>query len=294
MNPGFVHSDQVVSGPKRSVGGRSLFKAAWVERRGRMLARAATLGLAVLIQANDQPAWPQPEDVAGQLRPQLATLALPLGALRPTAPHLAIADSPDIAAIRRQPVCIVSTGEFFGKLGSSLLFVHERRGTELRVGYFAHWSTERPWGDNTLTHTLLPALVIDATYSHFAFVLPGIQYFLYGAGDIEGALIRYQVSASGELNVQSGLADDEHHADVALQPSDLRAADGRIALLTSVWSHQLGAHGAAQHLDHPSSAQITCFGAQAIRPLTEDTTRRFRLGTPQKPLRARPAWRALQ
>jgi hypothetical protein len=199
--------------------------------------------------------------------------------------------SAELAPILRQPVCIVSKARSFGSLGDVVLYVHSRRGSELHVGYFVYWNVERPWGANLPTYTLLPALAIDGTYTHFMFLLPGLQRALYGPGDIEGATVVYDVSADGRLSVKSAIAEDALHDLVPLSPADVVMRDGRLALMTEVWSHQLGAHGAASDGARPG-AELSCFQGPTLRPLTDETARAFRLGSPARPLRARSAWLA--
>ena len=199
--------------------------------------------------------------------------------------------SGDEEYIQAQPVCVASSRWSSGTLGDSVLFVHERRGDQLFVGYFVYWSAERPWGDNALTYTLLPALAIDATYSHFLFVLPGVQRLIYGAGDVEGALVVYDATESGGLIPRHALADDGAHQDVRLSRSDLLTDDGRVVLRTEVWSHQLGARGGAAYVSG-NDARYRCYSGAALQPLSVDVARGFRLGSADRPLRARPAWRA--
>lgn len=196
---------------------------------------------------------------------------------------------PDAALVRAQPVCIASSTWSFGRLGDTLLFVHRRQGSQLRVGYFAYFDVERPWGQNLLTYSVLPATLIDATYSHFAFVFPGIQRLLYGPGDVEGASVLYDVSESGALTVRGGLADDDGHNRVELSQADLADRAGRVILMTAVWSHQLGARGGASYAAAPG-AQVRCFEGAALQPLTQRVAESFRLGSFEHPLRARPAF----
>jgi hypothetical protein len=52
-----------------------------------------------------------------------------------------------------------------GRLGDVLYY----RATEapdgtVHVGYFAFFSEERPWGNNWLTWTVVPALAVDMVY----------------------------------------------------------------------------------------------------------------------------------
>jgi hypothetical protein len=202
---------------------------------------------------------------------------------------LELESDPDTALVRAQPVCIAASTWSFGKLGDTLLFVYRRHENQLRVGYFAYFDVERPWGQNMLTYSVLPATLIDATYSHFAFVFPGVQRLLYGPGDVEGASVLYDVAASGTLHARGGLADDDHHQSVELSRSDLADSSGRVVLMTSVWSHQLGAHGAARYAETPG-AQVRCFKGSELQPLTRSVAERFRIGSSAHPLRARPAF----
>jgi hypothetical protein len=195
------------------------------------------------------------------------------------------------ARIAAQPLCVVSKEASFGALGEVVLYVYSRQGDELSVGYFVYWTVERPWGANLPTYTLLPSLAIDGAYTHFLFLLPGIQRALYGAGDVEGATVVYDVGGDGRLRVKAAYADDALHDGVVLAPRDVATRDGRVALMTDVWSHQLGAVGAASHYER-GDADVSCFAGATLKPLTPDTARAFRLGSFASPLRARPAWRA--
>jgi len=194
----------------------------------------------------------------------------------------------DDRLIRAQPVCVASNA-WFGRLGETLAYVRHRSGDELRVGYIVYFDVERPWGNNILTYSVLPATLIDATYSHFFFVLPGMQRLMYGAGDVEGASVLYRETPTGELDVREGLADDDHHQRVHLTRSDLLGDAGRVVLMTDVWSHQLGFHGAAARA-RDASVDLRCFSGTSLIPLTPEVRRAFRLGSPEHPLRARPAF----
>jgi hypothetical protein len=243
------------------------------------------IGLLALVDgAQQSAAWPTVGPQSRASHASLVGLAFARGAELE-----ASADDADAARIRAQPLCIASSTWSFGKLGDTVLFVHQRRGDELRVGYFVYFDVERPWGQNLLTYSVLPAALIDATYSHFAFVFPGIQRLLYGPGDVEGASVAYLVSASGELMVQAGLADDDGHQRVKLSRADLADNEGRVVLMTDVWSHQLGAHGAARYA-HAEGAPVRCFSGAALQPLTRRVAENFRLGSFEHPLRARPAF----
>jgi hypothetical protein len=77
---------------------------------------------------------------------------------------------------------------------------------------------------------------------------------------------------------------------VKLSRADLVDAQGRIVLLTDVWSHQFGAHGGAAFAAHPS-ASLRCYEGAALRPMTREIAQAFRLGSESAPRRAKPAWR---
>jgi len=186
--------------------------------------------------------------------------------------------------VKSTPLCIGSSVRSAGRLGDTVLYRYRRDADELYVGYFVYFSTERPWGDNALTRQVLPALAIDAFYSHFLFVLPGAQRVLYGPGDIEGALVRYRIE-DGRLVPVAALADDEEHRRVQLRGEELRAPDGRVVLLTETWSHQLGARDAAAR-----ARDVTCFDGARLAPLSPAVAEAFRLGTESEPHRAKPAW----
>ncbi len=170
-----------------------------------------------------------------------------------------------------------------------MLFRTRRMGNRIAVGYFVYWSEERPWGDNLVSYTVLPALAVDAVYSHFLFVFPGIKDAMYGSGDVEGAQVVYQQRPDGSLEVVNGRADDANHAPVSLSRSDLLDSKGRVVLLSDVWSHQLGAHGGARFAEG-SPAGLKCFAKSSLQPMTELVARAFRLGNVRQPLRGNPAW----
>lgn len=195
--------------------------------------------------------------------------------------------TPEDELIRRQPFCVASSAPWAGTLGDVVVYRYARHGDRLDVGYFVYWSTERPWGDNALTRRVLPALAIDAFYSHFAFVLPGAQRVLYGPGDIEGVLVRYRIRGD-RLVPEQAFAEDESHRSVELAPEELLTGDGRVLVLTESWSHQLGAHHAVQRTGADAAS---CFDASRLEPLSPATAAAFRLGSPGEPLRAKPAWR---
>ena len=176
-----------------------------------------------------------------------------------------------------------------GTLGDTVLYRTRRVGRKIAVGYFIYWSEERPWGGNVLSYMVLPALATDAVYSHFLYLFPGLKDAFYGPGDIEGVLVEYEEREDGSLSVVRGTADDGNHATVQLSPADLVDSRGRVVLLTDVWSHQLGAHGAARFADTPGN-ELKCYQKSSLQPMTPKIAREFRLGTEHKPLRGNPAW----
>lgn len=197
-------------------------------------------------------------------------------------------DSPDLELIRSQRMCVVNTRDTAGEIGEQVVFRSKREGDRLTVAYFVHWSTERPWGDRSM----MASLAIDSVYSHLLFVLPGLRYFMHGPGDVEGATIVYRV-VGDELEIIEGFADDESHDPVRLSAHELTDADQGTVLMTSVWSHQLGARSAAQMATAADAQQFTrhCYAGTQLVPLTSEIAQRFRLGSASAPLRARPAWR---
>lgn len=195
-------------------------------------------------------------------------------------------DDADRALIENQPVCIASSIWSAGTLGETLLYHHRREGDRLYVGYFAHWSAERPWGANAYTYSVLPALALDMVYSHFMFVLPGANTLIRGPGDIEGATVVYKEHPGGRLEPLGGLADDWMHRNVTLSAEDIKGDGGKVVLTTDVWSHQLGARGKAQS----KPKDIRCYEGGSLLPLNETVVEDFRIGTPEKPRRAAPAW----
>lgn len=192
--------------------------------------------------------------------------------------------SDDDALVRSQPVCVLNTRRSAGDLGNSLVVRHHRDGDRLWVSYFVYWSSERPWGDKPW----LLSLAIDAFYSHFLFVLPGLRHMLYGPGDIEGVTVVYR-AVGQHLEILEGFGDDEYHRSVHLGADDLTGSDNRTLLLTNSWSHQLGGLGAARvGVESPASSR--CFTGGELVPLTPEIANRFWLGSPGTPRRARYAW----
>ena len=266
----------------------------------RFTSLAATLSLAAAISPDHSSDW--------------------CGAVQATLnPEMSEQEAADRAAIEAHPVCIGSRVWSAGTMADTVFYHYRRHGDELTVGYFVYWSTERPWGSNNLTYGVLPALFVDAFYSHTFFLLPGARELLYGPGDIEGASVTYQQDpTSGALVPLGGVADDDRHKAVTLSAEDLDAS-GRTALITDVWSHQLGGKGGARLLreifgedddsslsrvalaasptagapggDDREDGRARCFSGEALRPLPEAVMRTFRLGSTDAPRRAKPAWR---
>jgi hypothetical protein len=240
-----------------------------------------------------EPQWPSGTSVApSHAQSRLAEIASPKS-FRDTSKSarsdLQSTARPIGDLIRQIPICIVSTQSWAGELGASVLFRVQATGKNtVRIGYFAYWSTERPWGNNTLTHWLIPALAIDAFYSHLLFVLPGVQRLLYGPGDVEGVRIAYRIVQDSRLVPTSIVADGELHQEVALDLAESVDENGRILLLNDVWSHQLGGRRALSRAR--AGAHQRCYYHDSIQPLTDGVVASFRLGSPTEPRRAGPAW----
>ncbi|MEO7034007.1 MAG: hypothetical protein ABI548_08995 [Polyangiaceae bacterium] len=211
----------------------------------------------------------------------------PTNAPQAEAPKTALSD--DDARIIAQPVCVGARSWSMGSLGDTVLYRSRHIGRKLAVGYFIYWSEERPWGSNAVSYLVVPALAMDAVYSHFLWLFPGIKDAMYGPGDIEGAQVEYEQSADGSLHVVDGRADDGNHAPVFLSREDLLDSKGRVVLLTDVWSHQLGSHGAARFADAPGH-ELKCYAKAQLKPMTEQIAEAFRMGDEHHPLRGNPAW----
>jgi len=239
-----------------------------------------------------RPAWPGPASAVNQNRQQLplkADLLTYTTDVSRNAPEKATLRELLNELVRRVPICIVSTQPWAGDLGSSMLYrVSSDKSKNVHVGYFAYWTTERPWGDNTLTRWLLPALAIDAFYSHLLFLFPGIQRVMYGAGDVEGVRITYKLGGPDRLIPVAITADDDTHREVAVNVNDAVDDQGRVMLFNDVWSHQLGGRNARALAS--TGAQRRCFNGESLRPLTDGVVSAFRLGSPANPRRAGPAW----
>jgi hypothetical protein len=233
---------------------------------------AAAVLSACLSAAPEHPRWPEPWAEVGRQVPALQDDAYGDG-----------------ARIERQPICLGARAWSAGVPGATILYRAHRAQGSLHVGYFAYWSTERPWGHNLLTYLVLPALFTDAFYSHFMYIFPGAKDVLSGAADVEGASVDYEQRSDGSLNPLGGWADDGSHGRVHLTREDLVDRTGRVVLLSDVWSHQLGTHGAGRFSDDPRN-HLRCYGSTTIQPLTDEVARVFRLGDAQHPRRALPAW----
>lgn len=188
--------------------------------------------------------------------------ALPAAATVPASP------GGQQAAIERSEICVGSAVASAGELADTLYY---RAATlpdgRLVVGYFAFFSEERPWGNNWLTWTLLPALAIDMVYSHGLLVAPGVQRLASGPGDVEGFRVTYAVRPDGSLRLEEAIADDGSHAPVHLAAADALALDpARPTFYSTVWSHQLGGRGVRSMSE---LAYVRCYGPARIRRLPD-------------------------
>jgi hypothetical protein len=180
------------------------------------------------------------------------------------------------AAIEAKPVCIGSSVDSAGTLGDVLYY----RATELpdgrvAVGYFVFFSEERPWGNNWLTWSVVPALAIDMVYSRALLVAPGLQRAMYGAGDVEGVAVFYDVRPDGSLSFDHANADDGNEHPVLLSRERAFALDPEHPVFYSdVWSHQLSGSGAASR---QNLAYLRCYEGDSIRPLPDDVARVYRI-----------------
>lgn len=213
-----------------------------------------------------------------------AMSCMPVGSLPVRTPHAPVT-SGAVAAIESTPVCIGSSVASAGELGDTLYYRATATGAgELTVGYFAFWSEERPWGDNWLTYSVLPALAVDLVYSRALMVAPGLQRAMYGKGDVEGVRVVYSVDAGGALRVERAAANNGLHEPVAFTKDDVFALDAtRPVFYSDVWSHQLGAKGARSMND---LKYVRCYDRDHVRPLTEAIAREYAIDANG---RARPA-----
>ncbi|WP_437641543.1 hypothetical protein [Sorangium sp. So ce854] len=224
----------------------------------------------------------------------IAVLAVPLLASSTSGSALprAVRGEPEApswlsAAIEGQSICVGSTVVSAGELGDVLYYrsATGERG-EVSVGYYAFFSEERPWGNNWLTWTVLPALAVDLVYTHGLLVGPGIQRVAYGKGDVEGFRIVYSVGEDGRLAVEHGVADRGDHSEVRLERADLLSIDpARPTVYSRWWSHQLGGQGAGPG----DLVSRRCYGPGEIQPLPADVALDFRLDRRAGPARVVPA-----
>ncbi|HEY4015456.1 MAG TPA: hypothetical protein VGM06_19055 [Polyangiaceae bacterium] len=223
------------------------------------------------------PQWVRREGLPALLITSFAAFDGTHVAALPAAPGPRGPVTPEQAAIERAPVCIGSAVASAGELADILYYRAASLGDgRFAVGYFAFFSEERPWGNNWLTWSVLPALAVDLAYSRALLVAPGVQRALYGAGDVEGVSIFYEVTPTGELRVDHALAEDRRERVIALSRREVFALDRRRPTFYSeVWSHQLGGRGARSLSD---LTYVRCYEGDSIRPLPDDVARAFRLG----------------
>jgi hypothetical protein len=235
-----------------------------------LLGVAASVAIATSFPAGPSRSAPPPEDYGASYRPTWVE-----------------------AAIERQPICVGSTVASAGKLGDVLYyrssFLDDGR---LLVGYYAFFSEERPWGNNWLTWTVLPALAVDLMYTHTLFFGPGIQRFAYGKEDVEGFRIVYDLDERGRLVTNYAVADSGYHGEVQLLRSELFSVDSeRPTVYSNWWSHQLGGRGAH------SPGDLTyrrCYEPESIRRLPPEVATDFRLMRRAAPARVAPALHAFR
>jgi len=180
------------------------------------------------------------------------------------------------AAIEHQPVCVGSSVASAGDLSDVLYYrAVALEDGHVDVGYFAFYSEERPWGNNWLTWSVVPALAVDLVYSRALLVAPGLQRALYGAGDVEGVGVVYDRASDGSLRFDHALADDGTHDSVALTRAQVFKLDhNRPTFYSQVWSHQLGGQDARSRSD---LTYVRCYDEDSIRPLPEAIARAFRV-----------------
>lgn len=179
-------------------------------------------------------------------------------------------------AIEAKPVCIGSSVESAGTLGDVLYYrATTLPGGRVAVGYYAFFSEERPWGNNWLTWTVVPALAVDMVYSRALLVAPGLQRAMYGAGDVEGVSIVYDARPDGSLSFEQATADDRTEHSIVIPRERAFALDPEHPVFYSdIWSHQLGGSGAASRHD---LAYLRCYEGDSIRPLPDAVARDYSL-----------------
>jgi hypothetical protein len=212
----------------------------------------------------------------------LTTACLPLTGGLPESPGARGSVTPDQALIERQPICVGSSIQSAGRQGEVLYYRAVATDDGLvAVGYFAFFSEERPWGNNWLTWSLVPALAVDMVYSRAFWVAPGLQKALHGAGDIEGVAVFYARGQDGSLVVDHAVVDDGDHHTRELSRGDVLMFDpARPTFYSDVWSHQLGGRGARSRGD---LVDLKCYVGDRIMPLPEDMARRFRVDEDRAP-----------
>jgi hypothetical protein len=180
------------------------------------------------------------------------------------------------ASIEREPVCIGSSVASAGTLADVLYYRAAATGDgRVSVGYFAFFSEERPWGNNWLTWSVVPALAVDLVYSRTLLVAPGAQRAMYGAGDVEGVEVVYDVSPDGSLRIDHAVADDRSERPITLTRDEAYSLDSRRPTFYSeIWSHQLGGRSLRSRSD---LAYVRCYEGDAIRPLPDSVARAFRV-----------------
>lgn len=187
------------------------------------------------------------------------------------------------SAIEQREVCVGSAVKSAGLLADTLYYRATRLDSgKLVVGYYAFFSEERPWGNNWMTWTLLPALAVDMVYSHSFLVGPGYQRAASGKADVEGFRVFYDVSEDGSLQLDRAVADDDGHSPVYLSAGEIMRLDPeRPTFYSTVWSHQLGGKGVKKSSD---LVYEKCFGPGKLRPLPDAVAKEYGLDH-----RARPA-----
>ncbi|HEY8091763.1 MAG TPA: hypothetical protein VIF09_28055 [Polyangiaceae bacterium] len=212
----------------------------------------------------------------------LANACLPFVGVLPASPGPRGEPTVEQAAIERQPVCIGSSVASAGKR-SDVLYYRAVATTEglVAVGYFAIYSEERPWGNNWMTWSVLPALAIDMVYSRTFWVVPGLQRALYGAGDVEGFTIVYRPLGNGSLSIDHAIVDDGRERRHELSRAEVLAVDpGRPTIYSDVWSHQFSGRGARSRKD---LVEDRCYQGDTIRPLPAAVARDFRIDDDRAP-----------
>jgi hypothetical protein len=190
--------------------------------------------------------------------------------------------TPEQAMVEEQPVCIGSSVSSAGRLSDVLYYRAVATGDgHIAVGYFAFYSEERPWGNNWLTWSVVPALAVDMVYSRALWVAPGLQRALYGAGDVEGVAVVYAVGRDGSLSVDHAIVDDRDERPVAISRAQVLALDAaRPTFYSDVWSHQLGGRDARSRRD---LVEERCYEGDSIRPLPDAVARAFRIDDDRAP-----------